>query len=364
MSIIHKVTSFLSLSKKRVFWFISLALIFLLIIGSIVFFVYKLKKQSLEYAVANINKAIEEDDLVLLNMYVDLNLLSKEFVQNIMEYWPKIKLEDEHRKELEYAIQQKIVVALKGDVVDIVSEESPDKTTPPEFQAVKQKSFFDFLPNDFNTQLKKQKIVIHRQDKDIAILSLSINHKKADYFSEIKLLAQKLEDKWYVTKIINGYDLIQLHMDALSKKNKEVESAWHLYNESIYKQMNQYYHVTNCEVFFEPQQGNTANFVLTIIVDGVNKAKESIRSAGMQCSLYDKGNKLLTTLPLNSVRRLTPEEQFRQKWFFDVTELMPELWLLTKEHELTCKIKLSSIMLSNGKFIYTATPLDLKQVHP
>lgn len=363
--LLEKLYIFGGLSKYKLLWTVAIFIILIILISGVGIWFYKIKRSSLEYAVTNINKALEEENLILLSNYVDFNSFSKSFVYSILQYWPNLRINEKRQKELEDNIQQVILLALKNESNSQNANPTPTSNTP-FIQRPDQKMLFRFLPEDFLKQLKEKKINIYRQDKDIAILKTSIVHKEARYHVELSLLAQRLFDKWQITKVINSDELIKVHMDALEQRESQLEHEVIVRNNHIRVEMNKYYYVSDCKAFVTRHENNDDNDVpLTISIGGVNMGNETLRSAGMRCFLYDINRNIIAVLPLSTVKNVLPGDFFEQKWYMEIPKnVLGHSFLLMKDNSLSCSIEVTTVILNDGTFLYLIPTLEKERIHP
>ena len=341
------------------------SLILIILFGGIGFWLYKSQKSSLDYAVTNINKALEEDNLVLLSNYVDFDSLSKNFVHSILQYWSSFRIDESRQKELEDNVQQIILLALRHNDKNQGNNITSDSSIT-SIQTIDQKMPFSFLPKDFLKQLKEKKFTIYRQDEDIAILKTSIVHNEAEYHTELSLLVQRVAGKWHITKIINADELVKLHMAKKKKKEDQLTHEVAVRNDYIRNEMNKYYHVSECNAFvIKKENSNDEDVPLTISVGGINMGSEVLRSAGMRCFLYDIHKNILAVLPLTMAKNVSPGDFFEQEWYMEIPEnVLGHSFLLMKDNTISCAIEVTTVILADGTFLYLTPTPEKERLHP
>ncbi len=328
------------------------------------------KVRTLPYMVEQVNLAIAEKNLPLLNEFFHEGTVVDELLRHVSS-------SSEGRRAL-VALAQKdskgqvSLLHYKSSLLkalhDLLLEET--KSPPPKpttlfnrFVGYKGPTFETLLlpkplPGNLYEQLVARPFTVQVLSGTTAIISTTLIDPSYPAPMTLRLLAREMPQGWRLLGVANMKDLVARYLNATQNYAKERENLFHAHNERVKKSMQEHCHVTLCRVLVNTIHEGQLNLIVHI--DGENKGKATMMSAGFSITIYNEHMDKLITFPLGINTRIAPGQNFRQTYHLDVNVPPALAKNLAQGQELRTTWELTSVALNNRLFLFPRPLSELR----
>lgn len=367
-SVAAKMASFRAAARRRPRTYAAGAILgALLVLGGIGFALYKnAEARTLDYAVARLNEAIAQRDERALAKFVDFRKFSQDFVRAASPWMPDPPTTDEAFGERVDAIQWALLEHLRQPPVKESAKEEEAKkaaeANPPEprFDQLRPPALW---PEMFFEQLTAHPWRVQAKEGNLAVVGTEIEHAGWGGVLPLRLVLERQDDGWRVTRLGNAGELAQTYAEALQSFRDRRVALFHAENASIRERMNAYCYILGIEAKVANVKPDGTSLLL-IRAEGVNIGKGPMLNAGLVCTITDAWGSEVARLPLNVTRQVQPGDSFVQQWNVEVSPPPEILARLSRNSKLVCKWSLTAVTLGVGRFIFPKPEADLmKAIH-
>lgn len=381
---------------------IVLVVLFLVAAPSLFFLYRAFHRETLEEAAAALNAALAERDMEQLNRYIDFTMLSRGFAEAIIEVKKGGKWAEGELRAISEAVQQELLAAFKSEASgkdekqaaasQQAEEETPEgegaKELPKEVRVAIAKALQrerakkaaaqggddtpskpvplearpPFLPADLVWQLAHTPFHVAGGNDSLGLLETTVIHGDAGYETPLRLALHNTSQGWRVIGVANARELVRTHDRALDAWRGRVADEFRAENERRLDVMHKHYQVSSCKAFLAKNLGVQADVPLVITLEGVNRGRHKLMSAGMTCQLYGVDGTMVASVPLNTTKVVEPGEPFSQLWQLELPRELEQTRRLMAEPAISCAVDLSAVSLGNGRMIHERPQSELDKL--
>lgn len=381
---------------------IGLVALFLVAALSLFFLYRAFHRETLEEAAAALNAALVERDMEQLNRYIDFNMLSRDFAEAILEVKTGGKGAEDEPRAISEAVQQELLAAFRSEAEGKDEEEAAAsrqaegktpasegaKELPREVRVAIAKALQrerakkaaaqggdemsarpvpleerpSFLPDDFVWQFARAPFHVAGGNDSLGLLETTVRHGDAGYETPLRLALHNTPQGWRVIGVANARELVRTHDKALDAWRGRVTAAFRAENARRLDVMHTHYQVVSCKAFLAKNLGVQADVPLVITLEGVNRGRHKLMSAGMICQLYGRDGSMVASVPLNTTKVVEPGKPFSQLWQLELPRDLEQTRRLMAEPSISCAVDLSAVSLGNGRMIYERPQSDLDKL--
>lgn len=381
---------------------IGLVVLLLVAVPSLFFLYRAFHRETLEEAAVALNAALAARDMEQLNRYIDFNMLSRGVAEAIIEVKNGGKWEEGELRAISEAVQRELLAAFKSEASgkdekqaeasqaedEKLPEGEGSKDLPKEVRVAIAKALQrerakkaaaqggdgapskpvlleerpPFLPANLVWQLVHAPFHAAGGNDSLGLLETTVVHSDAGYETPIRLALHNTSQGWRVIGVANAKDLVRTHDKALDAWRGRVTDEFRAENARRLDIMHTHYQITSCKAFLAKNLGVQADVPLVITLEGVNKGRHKLMSAGMTCQLYGRDGKMVASVPLNTTKVVEPGEPFSQLWQLELPRELEQTRRLMAEPSISCAIDLSAVSLGNGRMIHERPQGDLDKL--
>lgn len=389
------VTGFFRFCSR--FKWISLTVVLLIAasIAATIYFRQQRWKNSLEFALTELNMAIAASDINTLTRRVDFSSLAKGMALDIIDNMGPTPVSEEgpmppdqnfrnpqRIRWMEEQVQnaltklftdKPVAVMEKKAVVDPNADIPADQRGPLfdrarealalEAAKVETETKEEELPNpdkqrkppllpaDLLQQLQTHLFTLEKTTGSTGSIVSRVEHPQARMAVTVRLYLENLPAGWTVRRMDGVGQIVRAYMDELHAFNSNRESLFHARNAATLEQMNRTAKMGACTARLGVVRPN-GDVALIMRVEGSNTSEDTFTAASVQCTLHDKEGREILRRQFGLTSAVKPGQNFRIDSVYDFDASDPFTAILRANNSPTCTPQVMSITLSSGKLLY------------
>lgn len=342
INILSTLGSKITANKK-----ISIAVLILLVIGLGVAAWYGFKeyryRQTSNYALEQIKKALTPPDPKALANMVDFNAISQELAQAIKKNFPfYMEGPDQERN-----IRNRLQTAL---LKHFLNKDDAKAVPLPESEEERLALPVKILPADFVPQLSGSMGLVEKGE-DTAHIGAKIENPLLKKTFPLIFSMRKTRDGWKVSHLANAEELISQVKTALLDRHAKLRGVYEGKNDKTMKRMEQLLPILSCSADAGLlSDGKTLLMVVQLIAR--NRGNIQINNFNVDASISGRGGREITQRFLNVAKPVAPGEDFNHRWNFELEADSQLGRAILAGRPLQCRASWQTLGLNNAEVLH------------
>lgn len=320
---------------------ISLIVVLLAVGGAYGWKTYK-HRQSPEFTLQNLNKALLTNNKEELSKLVDFRSLATNLATNIYAQRPQTPMagtRDQSVVLLSDDIQRMLLAALDTP--------KDDKAPPP----VPAETPLAPLPADFSAQFNG-KLTLQSKKEGAAFAMVNIRYARVEKDFPLMLLIEDKADGWRVTRLANAEELAKLFVQAEQHLQNQRDQALSEKNAQQLDRMTAQLEVRSCSAAIQ-QLSDKKTVLLTAQFVALNKGPHTIHNMNLVANFTAKSTpELRVERRINIAVRMPPGEHITHTYNTELQLDKTEDAALAAAGALECTLSPNAMALSSGEVLY------------
>lgn len=303
-------------------------------------------RQSLDFAYARFQDALQPPSPEKLALLVDFDTLSGELAQALAKAFPFFKKGPDQIRDLKNTIQT-------GLLKKLLSKEDPkpggEAETDPKKLLQQPLSLF---PADFLHQFLSGLGMQHAQG-GTALISTSIRHPLLNRTFPVILRMENGPGGWMIRNLLNADELVGQFRQALVTRIAARRDLFMDKNKSIRRRMDATLPVQSC-IAGAGLLSDGKTLLLVAHVLARNTSSVTVKNTDLEALFTGPDGKMLLQRFLNAAVPVAPGEDFDHRWTIELDGQSPLGQSVLAAKEISCAAKWKTMTLSSGEVLHIA----------
>lgn len=311
-------------------------------------------RQSLDFAYARFQDALQPPSPEKLALLVDFNTLSGELAQALAKAFPFFKQGPDQIRDLKNTIQT-------GLLKKLLSKEDPkasgEAETDPQKLLQQPLSLF---PADFLQQFLSG-LGMQQAQGNTALVSTSIRHPLLNRTFPVILRMEKGPEGWMIRNLLNADELVEQFREALLTRIAARRDVFKARNNNIRRRMDATLPLQSCSASAGLlSDGKTLLLVAHVLAR--NTSAVTVKNIDLEALFTGPDGKMLLHRFLNAAVPVAPGEDLDQRWTIELDGQSPLGQSVLAAKEISCAARWKTMTLSSGEVLHIADiPAAMKE---
>jgi hypothetical protein len=291
-----------------------------------------------DYAFKSLKSALRDDDKAKIATIMDFRSLSEDLIHAVLAVYPKSAANETQAAELRDEAQRQAFKALSA------GKASKQEAVPPRklFEPV------PFVTEDLIPQLAAGMQL--EKSKGVQILT-KFNHSGLQTVFPLRLLMERRQDKWRVTRLLNAMELVGLYKGAMDVILAADEAKLAEKNEKITAKMRAHFDSPKCIASMN-RMGGKHEAMLVVKVTAVNKEPATLHNVNLLCEVRASNGTPVYSRQLSVVQRVFGGDAFSNTWTIALDADSEEAARLLQAGPLSCSVEPKVMSVGVGEVLY------------
>ena len=295
-----------------------------------------------DYAFANLRAALVEGDKAGLAAMVDFRALSEDLVLAALTVYPQAAGDETRKAEMQDEAQRLVLKALETG-----------KATKPEV-ALPRKLFepVPFAPEDVIAQFAAGMQLAQSSGETQIRSRFTHNGLQTDF--PLRLLMERRQDGWRVTRLLNARELVSLYKGATDALLAEDKAKLAEKNEKIMARMHAHFHAPQCLASVN-LMSSKQEAMLVVKVTANNTDKATLHNVNLLCDVRAGNGTPIYSRQLNVAQRVYGGGAFSNIWTVVLDADSEDAARLLQAGPLSCTVEPKVMNVGAGEVLYPRT---------
>jgi len=319
---------------------LALALVFVsLAAGAVLFYRYRTGP---DLVFKNLRTALADGNKARLASLIDFRSLSEDIVLAVFAVYPQSAAQESQKTEMQHEAQRLALKAL-----------TDGKDTKPEtVQARKLFETVPFVPTDVIAQLAAG-MTLEKTSDGARIRSRFTHHGLQTDFP-VRLLLERRQDGWRVTRLLNAQELVSLYKRAMDALLAEDEAKLAEKNEKIMTRMRAHFHAPQCLASVH-LMASKHEAMLVVKVTANNKDTTTLHNVNLLFDARASNGTSVYSRQLDVVQRVFGGGAFSNTWTIVLDADSEDAARLSQAGPLSCTVEPRVMSVGAGEILYPRT---------